>query len=806
MEETDKIKQKSPNQEFDYFKIAKMLLSRWYWIALTLIVCYIAANVYLLYTPKTYMTSANIKLEDKKSEIGDVLSGISGPDKNQSKVQSETFIIQSRSLILSAVKHLNYPISFYIEGRVRTVEVYPNIPLHIKTIQFDTLNYYHDLITFKSINQNTFNLTYKLNGRVVEKNFQYNTPLTIGPTTFIVSNTLIPSENAVYLFKFNNPDELVNRIREGLRTNELIKNSNILLLQQTDSNPAFAADALNAIMDAYTNFDLTQKQLSASQIITFINKQLDTISEKVKQSETSIENYKINSKLMEVSTAAEAEADKANDIEAQRSLLKIQLNAINEFKKQVSTEKENVAINFAVEGNPEQLNLLIANYNMLLADRTSLLKTYIANSQPIEDLNYQISSAKNSINKGTDQLILYVNQKIAYLDNQLAQINQKIATFPLAERELLSLNRDFEINEKVYSLLSEKNLDAQISRSAILPGATIIEKAQPNFVPVSPNESEVHRTAIIIGIIIGLGFIFLVRVLNPYIYDKETVESLTTTPIIGVIRKFHHKRDESGSDILVLSQPKSVFAESVRAVRTNLSFLASEKKSKVVCITSEVAGEGKSFVAVNLSSTLSLIDKKIILIAADLRRSKLHKTFHVANDKGLSNYLAHQSTLEEIIIHTNQENFDFIPSGPVPPNPSELLHTERMRSLIETLRLSYDIIMIDTAPVGLVSDSIPLVRLSDINVFVLRAGKSKFYAATIPQRIAQEYNLNNSVIVLNAFEENLLHSRYYTTKFAGGNYSGGKYYYYSDYVGHESSGYYIDDDNRKWWDIRRWFK
>jgi len=374
---------------------------------------------------------------------------------------------------------------------------------------------------------------------------------------------------------------------------------------------------------------------------------------------------------------------------------------------------------------------------------------------------------------------------------------------PVTEQKLANLTRDFEVNDKKYTFLSEKKLDAQISRSAVSTLASIVEQATPNFSAVSPDEHNIRRMAIFFGLLIGLGLIVLIRVLNPYIYDKETIESLTSIPIIGVIRKFSTTK-ENADEILVLSQPKSIFSESVRSVRTNLSYLASEKKNKVICITSEVAGEGKSFVAANLSSTLSLIDKKVILVAADLRRSKLHKTFHVSNDTGLSKYLSNQATLDEIILSTGQSNLDFIPSGPVPPNPSELLHTDRMNQLIELLKDRYDIVMIDTAPVGLVSDSIPLVRLSDINVFVIRSGKSKYYAATIPQRIDNEYNLDNSVIILNAFEEDLLHSRYYTTRFTSGTYSG-RYYYYSDYNGYESSGYYIDN-KKKWWDIKGWFK
>jgi tyrosine-protein kinase Etk/Wzc len=508
---------------------------------------------------------------------------------------------------------------------------------------------------------------------------------------------------------------------------------------------------------------------------------------------------------MSVSSSADLELGKIKDLEAQRAILKVQLIAIDQLKDQITTEKE-ISLNLNLEGPIDPLlGGLITNLDNLLVEKNSLLKTYNNNSQTIADINKDILQIKNAALDNINASSSRINKNIKYIDDQAAIVNQKISTLPAAERDMISLQRDFEINDKVYSFLSEKRLDAQISRSAILPGATIIEPAQVNMGPVSPDEHTIHRTAFIAGLAIGLGLIILIRILNPYIYDKETVESLTTIPIIGVIRKFPEVIDEDNTQILAISRPKSIFAESVRSVRTNLSFISSEKESKIICITSEVAGEGKSFIAVNLSSTLSLIDKKIILIAADLRRSRLHKTFHMPNDRGLSNYLANQCSTDDVIRHTGQENLDIILSGPVPPNPSELLHTNRMKVLIEDLKKRYDIIMIDTAPIGLVSDAIPLIRMSDINIFVIRSGKSKFYAATVPQRIANEYHLDNTVIILNAFAEDLLHSRYYTTKFTGENH-GTHYYYYSDYSGYEGSDYYVDKKEYKWWDFRRWLK
>lgn len=799
MEETEKFKQKLPDQEFDYFKIAKIVISRWYWIVLSVIVCMVAANIYIYFTPKLYSTTGTIKIEEKKSDISDLV-GVMGSEKGPSKTQSEIFVLQSQKLILNAVKTLDYRISFYLEGRVRTTDNYPNKPLDIKFIKFDSLNFFRQLITFKPVNHNTFNLSYQIGGQEIKKNFLYNNPVDIEGTIFSIGNYSGIDKN---LFKFNAPEDYVGRVKGGLQISETIKNSGIIGLQQTDLNAKFAAHILNAIMTEYLNYDRGNKQQAATKIISFIDNQLDTISSKVKNSETAIGEFKKSSQIMDVSASAQLELTKAADIEARRDLLRLQLSAIEQFQRQVIAEKDNVSLNFSVEGNNDVvMTTLIANLNTLIADRTSLLKTYVSTSQPIVDINRNIARVKNDILQNVKLALTNTQKKIDNLNGQLGQVNQKISTFPQAERRLVSLNRDFEINEKVYNFLKEKKLEAEISRSSVLPGANIIEAAQVNDYPVSPVESEIKQTGIVLGLLFGIGFIILIRLLNPYIYDKETIESLTTIPIIGVIRKFPQKLDENSSEILVLSQPKSVFAESVRSVRTNLSFLAAEKDQKVICVTSEVAGEGKSFVAVNLASTLSLIDKKIILIGADLRRSKLHKTFHVPNDIGLSNYLANQNTLEEIIIPTNQANLDFIPSGPVPPNPSELLHTDRMAFLIDILKRTYDIIMIDTAPVGLVSDSIPLIRASDINVFVIRSGKSKFYAASIPQRISAEYNLDNSVIVLNAYEEDLLHSRFYTTKFSGDNPG----HYYSDYTGYQGSGYYIDDEKKKWWDVRNWFK
>lgn len=805
MEEIKRPQQKLPNQEIDYIKILKVVWSRWYLIAGSVAVCYGLALMYLWYMPKTYATGSTLKFEDKKSEIADLISVPGTTDRTTvSKIQSETIVLQSMALITNAVKQLDYRISYYVVGRVlgRTNELYPEKPLQIDLVKFDSLNFYHDLITFKSINDVYFNISHHEGGKEVISKQRYNKPFTIGPTSFSIKHPKNLPQISVILFKLNAPEDFYGRVRGGLRATETAKNSNIISLTESDENPKFAADILNAIMKQYLIYDVGQRTQSASQMIRFIDSQLDFLAGELKRPDTGKNQTPDRQKVFSVTSNSERIMSKATNLESQVSLFKIDIVALNQLRNEVAGVNDAPLPNFNL-GTVEQsqANMAIANLNNLIADRKVALKTYRLNSDFIRDIDQKILQIKNDLINSINATHSLIENKIRFIQTQLNPVNRQIAELPAAQRELVSLQRDFEINNKVYSMLSEKKLGAQITMAGILPGASIIDLAQPNMSPIAPNEDSVIRLAEMLGLAIGVGLIILTRILNPYIFDKETIESLTSIPIIGVIKKYPEDIDEYSSQVLALSHPKSIFAESVRSVRTNLSFLASDKASKVICITSEIAGEGKSFVAINLSSTLGLIDKKVILIAADLRRSKLHKTFGAKNDVGLSSYLSRQCEMEAIILRTPQQNLDVIVSGPVPPNPSELLHSARMTELIENLKKIYDVIMIDTAPIGLVSDAIPLIRACDVNLFVIRAGKSKYYAATVPQRIAQEYQLDNTLIILNAYKQNLLHSRYYNTKFTGDTDS--RYYYYSDYNGYENSGYYTESEKKKWWS--KWF-
>lgn len=787
---------RSVEQKIDYYKILRILRSRWYWVVCSTLFSLLIGYLYLWYTPPVYSTTGSLKFDEKRSELTDLLQ--KGPNYTRNnKIQSEGFVIQSRDVLLNAIGRLDYKISYYLKGRVRTTDVYPHKPFPIDIVTIDSNSFYRDPINIETIDAKRFKISYQAGNTEIDETHSVGQVISLPGVQFTVRSIDVVNEGK-YFFKFNTKEDFLSRANT-VSTKEAAKSANVMQLYLSDKNAAFAIDLLNAIMQEYVDFDVRQRGTSASQTIDFISKQLEFLYKKVQESGGALEEYKKNNKIIDLETSTEQSVRQYSQQQAQRQELKLEELAINQLEEQVKNNKDQININFNLEGTlGGLLQTLIFQLNDYIKQRSVKLTQFNPQSAPIQLLDKQIVDTKAAIINNI-RLSKERNKKIQrFIDEQLTKSQAALNSLPTAEREFAHLQSEFTINQKVFTYLSEKRLEAQITRAAVVPGALIVDSAVGASL-ISPVPGKVYTNALLVGLVFGIGLIFAVRAFNSFIYDKETVERLTTIPIIGVIRKFPGYIDNDNRQALSLQQPKSVFAESVRSVRTNLSFLASEKDSKVICITSEIAGEGKSFVSVNLASTLSLIDKKVVLLGADLRKSKLHRTFKVKNDSGLSTYLSNQSDLNSIIFKTEAEGLDFIPAGPVPPNPSELLHSARMKTLLQELKKTYDYILIDTAPVGLVSDSIPIIRNSDINLFVIRSGASRFNSVSIPEKLSNEYNLNNVVIVLNAFGDDTLYSDYYRSN-TGGYY---RQYYYSDYSGYSSSGYYVEEVEIKRWQFWR---
>jgi len=793
MEKEQNLEAKAVSQQIDFYKIFRVFWSRWYWIAGCIAIALVIAKIKVLYTIPVYQTYASLKLQDSNPSVSTNNQMPTQVYNYTDKIQAESFVIRSNEVMLNAIANLDYKISYYLKGRIRTTELYPNIPFQIEIIKQDSVNFSKGLYLVEALDKNTFKIGDPNNQKAKLIPHKYGEVLNLGNMQFRIRSE-IPNGN--YSFKFNTKEDFVGRAM-SVNVAEAARFTNVMSLSLTDGNPVFAADMLNAIMKEYVRYDLIQRQRSAKQTVEFIDSQLGFINTEAGKSGSTLANYKTQNKIVDLGTATSMTVSKLADFEKQKTELNIKLLGIRQLEDQVNNNRTKIEIGLDLEGELNAgLGALLLQLNTLLANREIKLSQFTSDSQPVKQIEQQISNIKSGIRNNIRLMREGNEQTLRYIDSQISGVNQSISTIPLKEQNFVKLSTNFEVNNKVRSYLSEKKLEAEMNAAATVAGAAIVNLAYPSYNSIASDSNKAYTFAILLGTGVGMGLILLVRFLNPYIYDKETVEGLTNTPIIGVIRKFPEFIDQDNRQALSIAKPKSVFAESVRSVRTNLSFLASHKQSKIICVTSEISGEGKSFVTINLAGTLALIEKKVILIAADLRRSRLHKVFDVDNKKGLSSVLSGQHQLEDVLIHDDVHQIDFIPSGPVPPNPSELLHSALMQDLLHKLEKEYDYVLVDTAPVGLVSDAIPLIRQSDVNLFVIRSGVSQQRAANIPERLSREYALTNLAIILNAFGDDALYSNYYTTDYSRGG--GNSTYYYSDYSGYSGSGYY-DEEKRKWW-------
>jgi capsular exopolysaccharide synthesis family protein len=780
--------------KIDYFRIIQIGLSQWYWVVASLLISLTIAYFYLRYTPKTYQTAATIKLEEKKSQLSDMLT-TSTTQETADPIQTVSYVIKSKALLTKALTKLNYTVAFYKKGNFLTTESYPFQPFQINVLAIDTVSGIYPEFSIHSINNKQFSLSYKIGGRLINNVNNYNNVIAVNELRFKVVNSAV-RPNDQYTFRFNSIDDLVGRV-SGLQIGETTHGSNILRLNLYDRNAYFASDFLNILIKEYQTFDRDQRALSATHTIDFINEQLVELSMKVKGSQNALADYKREKGIVDLPSASSNAMTQVTNYEAQKNTLELQKIALLNLQKQVNNHKGQITYNFNIdESSNSLLSSLITQYNTTFTEKMEKSDYYNAKSDVMEDLNRNLQEIQKSILSNIQLSINRTQGSIDYINKILGTYNNNISTLPTVEKDIFALERNFNINEKVFTYLMEKKLETQVSRASILPGNSIIETARPNLVPIDPVSKNVYMLALLIGLGLPILVITVIRITNSRINVVEDIEGLSSVPILGVIRSYPLKMDPYNK--LVVSSPptKSIFSESVRAVRTSLSYLANDKASKVVSVTSEVAGEGKSFVSLNLANSLSLIDRKVIIISTDLRKRRLHQTFDVPTDTGLSSYLSGQHTLEKVLFQSKNPNLDFIPSGELPPNPAELLHSKKMEDLLKLLREKYDYIILDNAPIGLVADAMPVMRQSDINIFVIRSGVSKKSSIALAEALRSESDVQNFYVIFNGFKENKLFESIYSTTGAGkvgySSYYGKYSYYYSGYYEEES------DQKRKW--------
>jgi len=684
-------------------------------IFLTILIA-IFAIVYIYFQPNIYKATSTLEISAKKANpsVNDLLA--TALSQSSQNVDTEMEILKSHFVSKMALKKVDFINHYYYVDNYRKIEFYKNAPFKVELKKG-----YGVKFTICPRKDGKFTLEVKKKGEAnFEKEIEFNQWV---KTSYfeIKVDKIADFKHKQYIFVAEKLKTVLNELDKNLKVKQASPKSSIIVISFEDNIAKRAKAYVDALAKAYIKQSIERKTKQATKRISFIDEQLKTITKNLKDSEDKLENYKKKTNIINLSTKAKSVVERSAKLEAQLTTISLEREVVQTLYNQVKNGVglENISI-VGMGADGGSLISMVQQLQNAIIKKKMLLQEYTNAHPEVIKVTSSIIQLKRSILRNIKNMLRLLNKRESFAKESLKNENKIISKLPKSEKVLTNLKRHFLVNEKIYSYLLEKRSESSIVKASTISSNRIIDSAEVADKPVKPRKKLIVLGGALIGFILGVILAYIKDLTNDKIEDKEDIEKVTTIPIIGNIP--HIKSNYSA--IAVLDSPKSVLSESFRSLRTNLQFMA-RSENKVISITSTIAGEGKTFTSVNLATIISLTGQKTIVINLDMRKPTLHDKFGLSNYKGMSTYLSGKSLLYEIIQPSQYENLDVITSGPIPPNPSELINSRAFKDLIERLKAVYEVIILDTPPIGIVADARVIMDISDVNIYILRENYSK---------------------------------------------------------------------------------
>ena len=724
--------------------ISKLLIN-WPWLILSQIICLTTGFIYLRYSTPQYEITSTILVKDdtKGTDIGEaaILENL-GLGAGQSNVDNEVEILKSRTLIESVVRDLQLYIRYYVSGNIKTAEIYDKSPVRMRIVNPETIpannpeKMYH--LTFKA--DNRFTLTDDIS--TWNQAFGDTFLIPNGRVVLTTTSSKPDPENA-YSIKITGFEEAVKRHSQQLSISAANKQVSIITLKMTDKLPFKGEALLKQLVVNYLQSSVTDKNRIADSTIAFIDQNLSQVSLELTGIEKQIEAFRRKNHITDITEQSRLLLSNSSMYDKSKMEADVQLKIIASLRSFLQNNPFGIIPSSAVLQSPDFI-ALAEKYNSLQLARDKAALNYNEQHPVIQNLQFQLSRIREEISQQIEakQKELQINKK--ELDRSISAFQNEMNYIPATQRIFLDYARNQQIKQELYIFLLKKRIETSVSKSSTLASGRIIDIAKADTIPISPSRQLTILLAILTGFGIPLVVISLYDILNVRISGKEEITRQTDIPLIAEIG---HKQL---TGIHVFEQrSRDPISEQFRTLRTNLQFLTAVKGSKVLLITSSMGGEGKTFIAINICSALRLTNKKVILVECDLRKPKIASYLNI-KEKGLTEYIISGPEENVIIQHSgNAESFDVITAGTIPPNPAELLLSDKVSDLIFNLKQDYDYIILDSAPIGLVTDARLLSHYADISLYVIREKFTFKHQLTDINNILKDELLPKLHLVLN---------------------------------------------------------
>jgi capsular exopolysaccharide synthesis family protein len=716
---------------------------------------------------------------------------------------NDILLFSSKQLATEALKKVHFDVTYYAATNIKEIELYKNSPILVE-VDWNHPQVEGKKIRIEILSGDEFRLgkeesqflewwnfgngsnepeldifegTHKFGEEVVGSKSKF--------TVHLISPNRVGDEAS---FKLIHHNALIERYSGAVQVKPMINYGTVLEVSMTTKVVEKGSDYVNALMDSFLEHDLKEKNRISENALKFIEEQLFIVEDSLNSVEKRMQQFKVNNKLLDVNAEFGGVLGNIRSLEENIQAIEFELSyyrSLRDYLLRKGNNYEEVVAPSVVGIADGLLNDLIQQLVQFSLERRKLLTKVHDNHPDLIIVDQQINRLRDNIFENIENLI--ENTEVRKRENveKLRTFDRQFANLPQAESNYTNIFREFKLRENLYTYLLEKRAEAGIAKASNVSDNSIVDYAKRGNL-IFPKKMQNYSYAIGLGFFIPFGFLLLYHYLNNRIMDQVQLKSTLKIPLLGTIGY-----SDKGTNLLVGDHPRSLSSESFRSLRSALFYIASEKKCKNILVTSSISGEGKTFISINVASAMALSGKKTCLMGFDLRKPKLSNYINVSNRKGLSTFLVDKHSADEIIISTKYENLYVVPSGPVPPNPSELLLKNKLSEFMERLENEFDIILMDCPPVGLVSETMDLLRFSDVNLYIVR------YDYTHKNHLLMINDLYASDQVRNFYAIfNGLKSGGDTYDFGGYNYGYG--YNYSYMRNNKYSGnYYEEEDKQK---------
>jgi tyrosine-protein kinase Etk/Wzc len=754
------------------------------WVLCSAILFGVLAYIKVRYTIPIYVVQSSLLIKNESSQMGGGGKDISFNELFMSQgainLNNEVEILHSRPVLQRVARDLNLQVQYFNKGSIRSSLQYEDRPFSLEVYQMADSSLPFGF-TVNIVNDGQFQLN------------ENKTPIPFGQPFTVDGNRCVLTRNlnaSLHLFKVKifevswSPLPLAAEgIRSGLQVTQASDQATILTLSFEGENIALGRDVLNTLMSVYDSLIVEDKSKIAYITLRFIDDRLNNLKDELGNVQGNLRNYIVNNKAYNIE---EQSKDYLGNLSAGEKLKADQenrVNIINWLLQYIENSKNTYTAVPTVLGIEEpSLMQLITEYNSLQLQREANLRTTTANNPLIVSMENSLEKVRSQIHQAllnVKQAYIISGQK---LEQQESVLQNRIQGLPGKSMDMLNISRRQKILEDLYSFLLQKKLETSISSASTISNSKVVEPAIGSDTPISPDKKKIYMFYLLLGFFLPVAIIGLIEIMHDKVRNRADVERLTKAPILGEIG---HSNNEQ--TLVVTKNNRHFISEQFRIIRTNLQYVIAKKERPVIMVTSSFSGEGKSFVSTNIAAVMAIAGKKTVIMEFDIRKPKIVSGLDLKRKMGITNYIIGRASFNDLLVKVEGiDNLYVIPCGPIPPNPAELLIDPLLDDLMKEVTSRFDVVIMDTAPIGLVSDAMNLSRYVDCTLYIVRQGHTFRKQLNIVEELYTQHKLPKLSLLLN------------DVKAEGGYYGGYGYGYYGGYTYGMESGYFeTDADNKK---------